>query len=89
MPVVSWLGLLNSSGAAGSTVSVNVFVAVFPAPSRARTVNVVVCTRVGTPVTPVVRDSRRESPANRSPSGTVPLTRDHRYGVPCPQQASM
>ena len=60
-----------------------------PAWSRARTVNVVVWTRVGTPVTAVVRDSRRASPANRSPSGTVPFTSDHRYGVPWPQHASM
>ena len=81
--------LLTTSGLAGSTVRVKVLVAVLPAWSRARTVNVVVWTRVGTPVTAVVRDSRRSLPANRSPSGTVPLTSDHRYGVPWPQQASM
>jgi hypothetical protein len=55
-------------------------VAVLPAPSRARTVNVVVWTRVGVPRTAVVCASRRSLPANLSPSGTVPFTRDHRIG---------
>jgi len=82
--------LVITSGLAGSTVRVKVLVAVLPAPSRARTVNVVVSTRVATPVTAVVWVSRRSSPANRRPFGTVPLTSDHRTGpVPWPQHASM
>ena len=77
-PLGSWsLPLVITRGLAGSTVSVNVFLAVLPAPSLARTVNVVVCTRVATPVTAVVRVSRRSSPANLRPSGTVPLMSDH------------
>jgi hypothetical protein len=46
--------------------------------SRARTVNVVVSTRVGTPVTAAVWVSRRSLPANFRPFGTVPLMSDHR-----------
>jgi hypothetical protein len=74
--------LVITSGLGGSTVREKVLVAVLPAWSRARTVNVVVWTRVATPVTAVVRESRRLSPANLSPSGTLPFTRDHRIGVP-------
>jgi hypothetical protein len=58
-------------GLAGSTVRVKVFVAVLPAAWRARTVNVVVPTRVGTPVTAVVWISRRSFPANLRPLGTA------------------
>jgi len=72
------LWLVMTSGLAGWTVRLNVARAVLPAPSLACTVKVVVCTRVGTPVTAVVRDSRRLSPAKRRPSGTAPLIRDHR-----------
>ncbi len=77
-------------GLGGSTVRVKVLVAVLPAPSRARTVNVVVWTRVGVPRTAVVCVSLRSLPANRSPSGTLPFTSDHRIGpLPWPQHASM
>lgn len=81
--------MVITRGLAGSTVRLNVLVAVLPAPSLARTTNVAVCTRVATPVTAVVRESLRSLPANSRPSGTVPLTNDHVYGVPCPQHASM
>ena len=82
--------MLMIRGLGGSTVRVKVLVAVLPAPSRARTVNVVVWTRVGVPMTAVVWDSPRSLPANLSPSGTLPLTSDHRMGpLPWPQHASM
>ena len=60
---------VTTRGFAGSTLRVKVLVAVLPAPSRARTVNVVVSTRVGTPVTAVVWVSLRSFPANLSPLG--------------------
>src|SRR4051812_25110282 len=84
-PSGSWsLWLEIVSGSAGSTARVNVLVVELPAWSRARTVNVVVSTRVATPVTPVVCTSRRLLPAKLSPAGTVPLTSDQRIGDPCP-----
>src|SRR4051794_6457069 len=77
-PLGSWSPwLATTSGSAGSTASVNVLVAVLPAWSRARTVNVVVCARVATPVTAVVCTKRKLLPANLRPAGTVPLTSDH------------
>ena len=81
VPSVSWsVPFVITRGLAGSTVSVKVLVAVLPAPSRALTVNVVVSTRVGTPVTAVVWVSRRSLPATFRPFGTVPLMSDHRKG---------
>jgi hypothetical protein len=50
----------------------NDFLAVLPDASLTCTVNVVVCTVVGRPMTPVVCVSRSESPANFRPSGTRP-----------------
>ncbi len=53
--MLTWPSLSRSvpfvitSGPDGSTVRVKVLVAVLPAPSRARMVNVVVWTRVATP----------------------------------------
>ena len=75
MPDGSWLGLLNTSGRGGLIVIVNWRVVLFPARSRARTVNVEVWTVVGRPEMSPDADAKS---LILSPFGSLPAEIDQR-----------
>ena len=75
MPDGSVLGLVITSGRAALTVSVNVRVARLPPWSRACTVKVAVCTRVGRPE---ISPEEGAKSVSRSPSGSRPAEMENR-----------
>ena len=75
VPAGSWLGLVMTSWRAALMTIVNWRVALFPASSVARTVNVEVCTVVGRPEMSPDDGAKSVRP---SPAGSAPAEMDHR-----------